>query len=182
MAASPAARRSARNARVTSALVCLALAAAVVATGVAVGTVAVLIATSLAALSLGALATRFTYLALADERRIAQADRTKQAHEYRVLAAERADENASVLATLQDRLTAEYELTHTLTAQVAKTRDRLEQTEVELVAARNDSMACAEIIVELEHRVVDLEAELAAWADKARTAEQAAEQDQRRLA
>jgi chromosome segregation ATPase len=187
---SPKARRRQRSTRLTVAVVLVMTAAALVLGAlVSRSSVAVAVA-AVAAVVLGAAATRITHSELMQSRRDAARDRAEQAQAYRTLAAARAEENATHVASLEGQIgrreaalreleealvSAQHRAAEATRKRNAEARraDLAEQEGVDLSRRLEDAEErAAEAIVhlaELEQEVDVLRSELAAWQTFAQT-------------
>lgn len=102
--ASPTARRRQRSARVAVAVGLVAAAGLLVAATVPTGSFAAVAVAGVLAVVLGAAALKIAHSELMDSRRAAATDRAVQAKEYAALAAARADENATFIEGMNERL------------------------------------------------------------------------------
>lgn len=193
MATSPSRRRQ-RNTRLTVATALLVLAGVVVLGALASGSFFAVAIASIAALVFGVAATRITKAELAQTRRQAAADRARQAREFMEVAALRAAENKLFIDDMNERIEArqtqigalEREL-ETAQAEAAEAQlkvgheaRRAERAEVRLADesrrlddAETRAAEAIVLVAELEQEIVDLKAELVAWADAAKSPKRA---------
>jgi hypothetical protein len=187
---SPKARRRQRSTRLTVAVVLVVAAAALVLGALVSRSFLAVASAAVAAVFLGAAATRITHSELMQSRRDAARDRAEQAQAYRTLAAARAEENATHVASLKGQIgrreaalreleealvSAQHRAAEATRKRNAEARraDLAEQEGVDLARRLEDAEErAAEAIVhlaELEQEVDVLRAELAAWQTFAQT-------------
>jgi hypothetical protein len=160
-------RRRQRSVRVTVAVTLLTVGSVAVLLAIPGQSPGWLSAASLAALCCGWAAARIIYTELVQSRREAAADRASQAHAYRTLFTERAEEHALFTTAMTDRLSRRDRDVRELEEAVVEAERRVieAETRVQREARRaNEAQALAvELREQLEIRTAEADDQLASW-------------------